>query len=62
MDITFRDIMAADDPKLGSVPFGGKLVVLGGDFRQTMPVIRRAGIFDFIPGNQSPFYTCIEKM
>jgi len=45
MDLSFRDIMAAIDPSLAHVPFGGKLIVLGGDFRQTMPVIRRAGAY-----------------
>lgn len=45
MDLSFRDLMAAIDPSLAHVPFGGKLIVLGGDFRQTMPVIRRAGAY-----------------
>jgi len=43
MDHTFRDLMEAQNPALGAIPFGGKLVVFGGDFRQTMPIIRRAG-------------------
>ena len=24
-------------------PFGGKLIILGGDFKQTLPVIEKAG-------------------
>ena len=43
MDRTLRDIL--DDPR----PFGGKVVVLTGDFRQTLPVVpraSRAGIVD----------------
>lgn len=28
-------------PQLSSVPFGGKVIVLGGDFRQMLPVIQR---------------------
>ena len=35
-DRTFRDLLGAD------VPFGGKVVVFGGDFRQVLPVIPRA--------------------
>nr|XP_027102854.1 uncharacterized protein LOC113724113 [Coffea arabica]XP_027108986.1 uncharacterized protein LOC113728823 [Coffea arabica] len=35
-DMLLKDIMECDDP------FGGKLVVFGGDFRQTLPVIKDA--------------------
>lgn len=34
VDLVFRDIMNSD------LPFGGKVVVLGGDFRQVLPVVR----------------------
>ena len=36
VDILFRDIMNVN------VPFGGKIMVLGGDFRQVLPVVRSA--------------------
>ena len=36
LDNSLRDIM--DRPNL---PFGGKTVVFGGDFRQVLPVVRR---------------------
>ena len=36
LDNSLRDIM--DRPEL---PFGGKTVVFGGDFRQVLPVVRR---------------------
>ena len=39
LDTTFRDILSIDDPSLASIPFGGKIVVLGGDLRQILPVI-----------------------
>jgi ATP-dependent DNA helicase PIF1 len=37
MDRTFRDIMDKEDQ-----PFGGKIVVLAGDFRQCLPVVQGA--------------------
>ena len=36
-----QDIMKCVHPDLEFVPFGGKVVVFGGDFRQTLPVVRR---------------------
>ena len=36
VDIGLQDMMQC------TLPFGGKVVVLGGDFRQTLPVVRRA--------------------
>jgi hypothetical protein len=45
IDLMLRDIT---DPNY-SVPFGGKLIVFGGDFRQTLPVVRMespAGIIE----------------
>lgn len=42
LDHSLRDIMKAVDPKRFHMPFGGITVVLGGDFRQILPVIPRA--------------------
>ena len=39
---SLQDIMKTVDPSLENVPFGGKVVVLGSDFRQTLPIVRRA--------------------
>ena len=36
LDNILRDIMGRSD-----LPFGGKTVVLGGDFRQVLPVVRK---------------------
>jgi len=36
IDKSLRDIMGVDEP------FGGKVIVVGGDFRQCLPVVRRA--------------------
>ena len=40
-DSSLRDIMKDVSPALGSLPFGGKVVVLGGYFRQVLPVVPR---------------------
>lgn len=39
LDRTLRDIMGRDASHL---PFGGKVLVCGGDFRQILPVVRRS--------------------
>ncbi|CAJ2631977.1 unnamed protein product [Trifolium pratense] len=39
VDRTFRDILRFCDSRNINLPFGGKVVVLGGDFRQILPVI-----------------------
>lgn len=39
LDRTFRDIQSQHCPDTANVPFGGKVVVLGGDLRQILPVI-----------------------
>jgi ATP-dependent DNA helicase PIF1 len=36
LDISLHDILDKED-----LPFGGKTVVFGGDFRQTLPVVRK---------------------
>ncbi|XP_010480490.1 PREDICTED: uncharacterized protein LOC104759239 [Camelina sativa] len=39
VDRSMRDLLAEDDPKAMHKLFGGKTVLLGGDFRQILPVI-----------------------
>ncbi|XP_017239700.1 uncharacterized protein LOC108212487 [Daucus carota subsp. sativus] len=39
LDRSLKDIMKVVDPVRGTLPFGGITVVLGGDFRQILPVI-----------------------
>ena len=58
LDVCLRDIMNTD------VPFGGKVLVLCGDFRQTLPVIpgaSRAGIVSKCL-NQHPLWQQFEVM
>jgi hypothetical protein len=40
VDVLLRDIMGAVDVALEQVPFGGKVMVLAGDWRQLPPVVR----------------------
>ncbi|RWS18601.1 ATP-dependent DNA helicase PIF1-like protein, partial [Leptotrombidium deliense] len=42
IDFALRDICRSGKP------FGGKLMLLGGDFRQVLPVVKRAGIQQII--------------
>lgn len=39
LDRTLRDILSVGDETAQTKPFGGKTVLLGGDFRQILPVI-----------------------
>jgi hypothetical protein len=39
LDRSLRDIISQTDDKANTIPFGGKIVVLGGDLRQILPVI-----------------------
>jgi hypothetical protein len=41
LDRTMRDILSEKKPSNAMLPFGGKPVVLGGDFRQILPVVRK---------------------
>jgi ATP-dependent DNA helicase PIF1 len=42
LDHTLRDILLESIPDAKNKQFGGKTVVLGGDFRQTLPVIQNS--------------------
>jgi hypothetical protein len=39
LDKTFHDLFATHSSKADKIPFGGKVVVLGGDARQILPVV-----------------------
>jgi len=43
---TLRDIMKVVDEKNNNKPFGGNVVVLGGDFRQILPVVKKGSRYD----------------
>ena len=48
LDRTFRDIEKVKNPGLANIPFGGKVVVLGGDLRQILPVVEDGSKQDVI--------------
>lgn len=56
VDRTFRDIMQCEDPKNLEKPFGGKTVLLRGDFRQVLPVLPKKGREDVVMASISKSY------
>ncbi|XP_020961168.1 ATP-dependent DNA helicase PIF1-like [Arachis ipaensis] len=48
LDWTLRDLMSVTDQHKTHQPFGGKVVVLGGDFRQILPVIPKGSRHDIL--------------
>ncbi|CAF0889946.1 unnamed protein product [Brachionus calyciflorus] len=41
LDRSFRDIMKAVNPQFENIPFGNKVILFGGDFRQILPVVKK---------------------
>ena len=59
LDRTLRDLMGQPD-----VPFGGKIIILSGDFRQCLPIVpgaNRPGIISHAV-NQSHLWSCFRVM
>ena len=48
LDRTFCDIEKVKNPEIANIPFGGKVVVLGGDLRQILPVVEDGSKQDVI--------------
>jgi hypothetical protein len=48
VDRTLRDLMQLDDAQVTEKIFGGKTMVLGGGFRQILPVVPKGGREDII--------------
>jgi len=45
---TLRDIMKVVDEENSKKPFGGKVVVLEGDFRQIPPVVKKGSRYNIV--------------
>jgi hypothetical protein len=48
IDRTLCDLMQLDDAQATKKIFGGKTVVLGGDFQQILPVVPKGGQEDIV--------------
>ena len=48
LDRTLRDIMGQIDTKNRNLPFGYKIIVFGGDFRQILPVVKIGTQIDIV--------------
>ncbi|XP_074300532.1 uncharacterized protein LOC141631809 [Silene latifolia] len=56
LDRTMRDRMAYDDPEAEDKVFGGKVVLLGGDFHQVLPIINKGSRQDIGQASVSGSY------
>lgn len=58
------DILLCDITNNKSVPFGGKTIVMGGDFRQTLPVIPKGNKTDVLQATikHSPLWVHLRKL
>jgi ATP-dependent DNA helicase PIF1 len=48
VDKNFRDILLLSNPRSADISFGGKVVVLGGDFRKIISIIPKGTRHDFV--------------
>ncbi|XP_074282757.1 uncharacterized protein LOC141607301 [Silene latifolia] len=48
LDKSLKDVMRVLDVEIFESPFGGKVVVFGGDFRQTLPVVSKGSRADVV--------------
>ncbi|KAK9062537.1 hypothetical protein SSX86_019724 [Deinandra increscens subsp. villosa] len=56
LDRTLKDILKTDDSDNLKGPFGGKAIVFGGDFRQTLPVIQGGTRHDIVTASLTSSY------
>ena len=51
VDRSLKDILSINDLSLTNAPFGGKTILLGGDFRQILPVVPKGKRQDIVLGS-----------
>ena len=56
LDRTMRDLLRFSNPLSNDLPFGGKVVVFGGDFRQILPVIPKGSRQDIVNASLNSSY------
>ncbi|XP_031106095.1 uncharacterized protein LOC116010718 [Ipomoea triloba] len=56
LDRTLRDLLRFSDPHSNKKTFGGKTVVLGGDFRQSFPVVPKGSRQDIVSASINSSY------
>jgi hypothetical protein len=64
LDRSLKDILSEKETKLANIPFGGKVVVLGGDPKQILPVIENASKTQIINASifQSYLWTHVKRL
>jgi len=48
LDRTLRDVMRVESQDSAHKPFGGKIIVLGGDFRQILHVVKNGSRYGIV--------------
>ena len=56
LDKTLRDILQLNNPNSHTLPFGGKTIVFGGDFRQILSVIPKGNRSDIVHATLNSSY------
>jgi ATP-dependent DNA helicase PIF1 len=64
VDRTLRDIMGTENEAFKNIPFGNKVVVMGGDFRQVLPVVPKGSEAEIVDAclNQSHLWRYVKTL
>ncbi|CAN6562094.1 unnamed protein product [Malus baccata var. baccata] len=56
LDRSLRDVLKGSKPDFNHLPFGGKPILFGGDFRQILPVVPSGGVADIVQASFTSSY------
>ncbi|KAF5822849.1 putative DNA helicase [Helianthus annuus] len=56
LDRTLKDVLSVRDSRNSEIPFGGKAIVFGGDFRHILPVVQNGSRQDIVHASLCSFY------